>query len=152
MKKVIGNKNKLYLIETIITTLLIGTLIALNIYRIIKSEDGIVMMIVFIGLSIVCLYWLYVEVKNIYKYLKTPKDMIEIDSEFIYIYEFKNFAKIQINKVQDIKVVGVINKILAHEATLYIKDEENEYYFKLIKNVDEVKNTIEALVNGISIH
>ena len=113
MKKVIGNKNKLYLIETIITTLLIGTLIALNIYRIIKSEDGIVMMIVFIGLSIVCLYWLYVEVKNIYKYLKTPKDMIEIDSEFIYIYEFKNFAKIQINKVQDIKVVGVINKILS---------------------------------------
>ena len=152
MKKVIGNKNKLYLIETIITTLLIGTLIALNIYRIIKNEDGIVMMIVFIGLSIVCLYWLYVEVKNIYKYLKTPKDMIEIDSDFIYIYEFKNFAKIQINKVQDIKVVGVINKILAHEATLYIKDEENEYYFKLIKNVDEVKNTIEALVNGISIH
>ena len=152
MKKVIGHKNKLYLIETIITTLLIGTLIALNIYRIIENEDGIVMMIVFIGLSIVCLYWLYVEAKNIYKYLKTPKDMIEIDSEFIYIYEFKNFAKIQINKVQDIKVVGVINKILAHEATLYIKDEENEYYFKLIKDVDKVKKTLEELVNGISIH
>ena len=33
-------------------------------------------------------------VKNIYKYLKTTKDMIEIDSEFIYIYEFKNFAKL----------------------------------------------------------
>ena len=152
MKKVIGHKNKLYLIETIITALLIGTLIALNIYRIIKNEDGIVMMVVFIGLSIVCLYWLYVEVRNIYKYLKTPKDMIQVDEENIYIYEFKNYAKISINKIKEISVVGVINKILAHEATLYIKDEENEYYFKLIKDVDKVKKTLEELVNGISIH
>ena len=92
------------------------------------------------------------EIKNIYKYLKSSKDIIQEDGEFIYIYEYNNFAKISINKIKEIKVVGVVKKILAHEASLYIKDEGNEYYFKLIKDVDEVKKKLEELVNGISIY
>ena len=152
MKKVIGNKNKIYLVETIITTLLILFLIVLCIYRTVKNENGIAMMMVFIGLSIACLYWLYVELRNIYKYIKTPKNIIEADEEFIYIYEFKNFSKIKINQIKEVKVVGVVNKIFAHEATLYIKDEENEFYFKLIKKPEEVKSKLEELINGILIH
>lgn len=152
MKKVIGNKNKIYLVETIITTLLILFLIVLCIYRTVKNENGIAMMMVFIGLSIVCLYWLYVELRNIYKYIKTPKDIIKADEEYIYVYEFKNFVKIKINQIKEVKVVGVVNKILAHEATLYIKDEENEFYFKLIKKPEEVKSKLEELINGILIH
>lgn len=152
MKNVIGKKNKTYLIETIITVVLIITLILLNIYRIIENEDGFVMMVVFVGLSIVCLYWGYIEVKNIYKYLKTPTDMVKVDDEFIYIYEYKNFSKIQINKIKEIKVVGVVKKLLAHEATLYIRDEEQECYIKLLKDIEDVKKKIEDLVNGISIH
>lgn len=152
MKNVIGKKNKIYLIETLITTLLIIALIVLCIYRAIQNKNGIPMMIVCIGLSIVCLYWLYAESKNIYKYLKTPKDIIQEDGEYIYIYEFNNFAKIDINKIKDVRVVGVVNKILAHESTLYIKDEENEYYCKFIKDVENVKKNLEEIINGISIH
>lgn len=152
MKNVIGKKNKIYLIETLITTLLIIALIVLCIYRTIQNKDGIAMLMVFIGLSIICLYWLFVETKNIYKYLKSSKDIVQADGEFIYIYEFKNNAKISLNKIKEIKVVGVVNKILAHEATLYIKDEENEYFFKFIKDIEDVKQKIEELTNGILIH
>lgn len=152
MKNVIGKKNNIYLIETLITTLLIIALIVLCIYRIIQNKDGIAMLMVFIGLSIICLYWLFVETKNIYKYLKSSKDIVQTDGEFIYIYEFKNNAKISLNKIKEIKVVGVVNKILAHEATLYIKDEENEYFFKFIKDIEDVKQKIEELTNGILIH
>lgn len=152
MKNVIGKKNKIYLIETLITTLLIIALIVLCIYRTIQNKDGIAMLMVFIGLSIICLYWLFVETKNIYKYLKSSKDIVQTDGEFIYIYEFKNNAKISLNKIKEIKVVGVVNKILAHEATLYIKDEENEYFFKFIKDIEDVKQKIEELTNGILIH
>ena len=152
MKNVIGKKNNIYLIETLITTLLIIALIVLSIYRTVQNENGIAMLMVFIGLTIICLYFLFLEIKNIYKYLKSSKDIIQEDGEFIYIYEFKNFAKISINKIKEIKVVGVVKKILAHEASLYIKDEENEYYFKLIKDVEEVKTKLEELVNGISIY
>lgn len=152
MKNVIGKKNKTYLIETIIIVLLIITLILLNIYRIIENEDGFVMMVVFVGLSIVCLYWGYIEGKNIYKYLKTPTDMVKVDDEFIYIYEYKNFSKLQINKIKEIKVVGAVKKLLVHEATLYIRDEEQECYIKLLKDIEDVKKKIEDLVNGISIH
>ena len=152
MKNVIGKKNKIYLIETLITTLLIIALIVLCIYRTIQNKDGIAMLMVFIGLSIICLYWLFVETKNIYKYLESSKDIVQTDGEFIYIYEFKNNAKISLNKIKEIKVVGVVNKILAHEATLYIKDEENEYFFKFIKDIEDVKQKIEELTNGILIH
>lgn len=152
MKSVIGKKNKTYLIETIITTLLILSLIALCVYRIIRNENGITMLMVYIGLSAVCLYWLFVECKNIYKYLKTPKSIILYDEEFIYIYEFNTQSKILIKNIKEISVEGVINKLLAHEATLYIKDEENEYHVKLVKNVDEVKKQIEELIDAVLVH
>lgn len=152
MKNVIGKKNNIYLIETLITILLIISLIVLCIYRTIQNKDGIAMLMVFIGLSIVCLYWLFVEGKNIYKYLRSSKDIVQEDGVFIYIYEFKNNAVISIDKIKEIKVIGVVNKILAHEATLYIKDEENEYYCKFIKDIENVKKKIEELTNGILIH
>ena len=55
MKNVIGKKNNIYLIETLITTLLIIALIVLCIYRTIQNENGIVMLMVFIGFIIICL-------------------------------------------------------------------------------------------------
>ena len=48
--------------------------------------------------------------------------------------------------------MNVVKKLLAHEATLYIKDEENEYFIKYLKDIDNLKNQIEGLINGISIH
>ena len=56
MKNVIGKKNNIYLIETLITTLLIIALIVLCIYRTIQNENGIVMLMVFIGFIIVYFY------------------------------------------------------------------------------------------------
>ena len=84
MKNVIGKKNNIYLIETLITTLLIIALIVLCIYSAIQIENGIVMLMVFIGFIIICLYFLFLEIKNIYKYLKSSKDIVQEDGEFIW--------------------------------------------------------------------
>lgn len=152
MKKTIGKKNKVYLIETIITILLILFLIVLCVYRAIKNEFSISILIVLIGLSVVGLYWLFIELKNLFNYIKSPIDLIQIDDDYIYINEHKKTCKIQINKVKEIKVINAVNKLLAHEATLYIKDEESEYLVKYLKDVDTIKNQLEEYVNGISIH
>ena len=152
MIKTIGKKNKVYLIETVITILLILFLIVLCIYRAINNEFGIAVMMVLVGLSVVGLYWFFKEFKNLLNYLKSPNDLLQIDDDFIYINEYKKTSKIHINQIKEIKVMNVVKKLLAHEATLYIKDEENEYFIKYLKDIDNLKNQIEELINGISIH
>ena len=90
MIKTIGKKNKVYLIETIITILLILFLIVLCIYRAINNEFGIAVMMVLVGLSVVGLYWFFKEFKNLLNYLKSPINLLQIDDDYIYINEYTN--------------------------------------------------------------
>lgn len=145
MKKVIGVKDKKYLIETIITCLIICLLIVLCIYRFIENKNGIAMQIIFVGLALVGLIWLFIESKNIYKYLIMPQNLIEIDDEFIYINNSKEIIKIVINDIKEVKITSYVNKILSHESTLTIKDELNEYNIKYLKDVKDVESALKEL-------
>ncbi|MBQ4570741.1 MAG: hypothetical protein IJB21_03500 [Bacilli bacterium] len=145
MKKIIGVKDKRYLIETIITCLIICLLIGLCIYRFIENKNGISMQIVFAGLAVVGVVWLFIESKNAYKYLIMPHNLIEIDDEFIYINNSKDSIKISIKDIKEVKITSYVNKILSHESILTIKDELNEYNIKYLKDVKEVENLLKEL-------
>ena len=77
MKKTIGFKNKKYLVETIITSLLILFLVCLCAYKLIQGCSRIINCIIYAGLVLVGLYWLVVEIINAIKYLKT--DLVSVE-------------------------------------------------------------------------
>mgnify|MGYP003292221549 CR=1 FL=1 len=45
---------------------------------------------------------------NIYKYLIVPQNLIEIDDEFIYIYNQKDTIKIVKNDIKEVKITTLI--------------------------------------------
>lgn len=145
MKKVIGIKDKRYLIETIITCLIICLLIGLCIFRFIENKNGLSMQVVYIGLAVVGLIWLVIESKNIYKYLVMPQNLIEIDNEYIYINTHSETIKIDIKNIKEVKITSYVNKILSHESMLTIKDELNEYNIRYLKDVKEVESVLKVL-------
>lgn len=145
MKKVIGIKDKRYLIETIITCLIICLLIGLCIFRFIENKNGLSMQVVYIGLAVVGLIWLVIESKNIYKYLVMPQKLIEIDNEYIYINTHNETIKIDIKNIKEVKITSYVNKILSHESMLTIKDELNEYNIRYLKDVKEVESVLKVL-------
>lgn len=145
MKKVIGIKDKRYIIETIITCLIILALIILCVYRFIENKNGISMQMVFAGLAIVGIVWLIIEIKNIYKYLKEPVKLIEIDEEFIYINKGTETISLYIKNILEVKITSYVNKLLSHESTLTIKDELNEYNIKYLKDVKDVERKLKDL-------
>lgn len=145
MKKVIGIKDKRYLIETIITCLIICLLIGLCIFRFIEYKNGLSMQVVYIGLAVVGLIWLVIESKNIYKYLVMPQNLIEIDNEYIYINTHNETIKIDIKNIKEVKITSYVNKILSHESMLTIKDELNEYNIRYLKDVKEVESVLKVL-------
>lgn len=145
MKKVIGVKDKKYLIETIITCLIIVALIVLCIYRFIENKNGIAMQMVFIGLVVVGVIWLFIEGKNAYKYLVEPTNLIELDDEFIYINNNEESIKLSIKDIKEVKLTSYVNKILSHESILTIKDEIKEYNIKYLKDVKEVEKELKEL-------
>ena len=145
MKKVIGIKDKRYLIETIITCLIICLLIGLCIFRFIENKNGLSMQVVYIGLAVVGLIWLVIESKNIYKYSVMPQNLIEIDNEYIYINTHSETIKIDIKNIKEVKITSYVNKILSHESMLTIKDELNEYNIRYLKDVKEVESVLKVL-------
>jgi hypothetical protein len=146
MKKTIGFKNKKYLVETIITSLLILFLVCLCAYKLIQGCSRIINCIIYAGLVLVGLYWLVVEIINAIKYLKTPNELIAIDDFNIYIYYHKETVKIPFLNIIEIETKEVVKQLLSSEGKIVFKTKDKEYQVNYIKNLEEVKNKLQRII------
>lgn len=146
MKKTIGFKNKKYLVETIITSLLILFLVGLCIYKLTEGCARIINCIIYAGLAVVGLYWLVVEIINAIKYLKTPSELIALDEYYIYIYYHKETVKIPFTNITEIETKEVVKQLLSSEGKIVFKTKDKEYSVNYIKNLEEVKNELQGII------
>jgi hypothetical protein len=145
MKKVIANKNKNCIIETIITLCLIILLITICIINAIKNIHGISMEIVYIGFSIVLLYWVYKEIITLKMQIKLPNELITLETNQLHIYTDKK-ETINIEDIISIEKGVVIKKLLANEASLVIKTNNSTYKVIYIKDIDKVIESLDSII------
>jgi hypothetical protein len=145
MKKVIAHKNKNCIIETIITLCLIILLITICIINAIKNIHGISMEIVYIGFSIVLLYWVYKEIITLNMQIKLPNELITLETNQLHIYTDKN-ETINIEDIISIEKDVVIKKLLANEASLLIKTNNSIYKVIYTKDIDKVIESLDSII------
>ena len=146
MKKTIGFKNKKYLVETIITTILILFLVGLCIYKLLEGCSKIINCVIYIGLAAIGTYWLVVEIVNAIKYIKTPNELIALDEFNIYIYYYKETIKIPLSNIIEIETKEVVKQLLSSEGKIVFKTKDKEYQVNYIKNLEEVKNKLQRII------
>lgn len=145
MKKVIAHKNINCIIETIITLCLIILLITICIINAIKNIHGISMEIVYIGFSIVLVYWVYKEIITLNMQIKLPNELITLETNQLHIYTDKK-ETINIEDIISIEKDVVIKKLLANEASLLIKTNNSIYKVIYIKDIDKVIESLDSII------
>lgn len=145
MKKVIAEKNKKCILETIITILLMIVLIAICVINAIKNIHGISMEIVYIGLSIILLYWVYKEILTLKMQINLPNELITVENNQLHIYSDKEII-LNIEDVISIEKDVVIKKILANEASLLVKTNDSSYKVIYIKDIEKVIEELSSII------
>lgn len=137
MKQQIAIKDNKCITDSVITLLLILILLSLCVFNAIRNIHGISMEIVYIGFSLVLVFWFIKELKTLIMQIKLPNELISIDNEHLYIYTDKENI-VNINDVTEIKQGVVIRKLLANEASLIINTKNNSYKVIYIKDIEKV--------------
>ena len=145
MKKVIAEKNKKCILETIITILLMIVLISICVINAIKNIHGISMQIVYIGLSIILLYWVYKEIITLKMQINLPNELITAENNQLHIYSDKEII-LNIEDVISIEKDVVIKKILANEASLLVKTNDSSYKVIYIKDIEKVIEELSSII------
>lgn len=145
MKKVIAEKNKKCILETIITILLMIVLIAICVINAIKNIHGISMEIVYIGLSIILLYWVYKEIITLKMQINLPNELIKVENNQLHIYSDKEII-LNIADVISIEKDVVIKKLLANEASLLVKTNDSSYKVIYIKDIEKVIEELSSII------
>ena len=145
MKKVIAEKNKKCILETIITILLMIVLISICVINAIKNIHGISMEIVYIGLSIILLYWVYKEIITLKMQINLPNELITAENNQLHIYSDKEII-LNIEDVISIEKDVVIKKILANEASLLVKTNDSSYKVIYIKDIEKVIEELSSII------
>ena len=141
MKEQIAIKDNKCITDSIVTLLLIFILFSLCVFNAIRNIHGISMEIVYIGFSLVLIFWFIKELKTLIMQIKMPNELISIDNEHLYIYTDKENI-LSINDVIEVKKGVVIKKLLANEASLIINTENDSYKVIYIKDIEKVIETL----------
>jgi hypothetical protein len=103
------------------------------------------MEIVYIGFSIVLLYWVYKEIITLKMQIKLPNELITLETNQLHIYTDKK-ETINIEDIISIEKDVVIKKLLANEASLLIKTNNSIYKVIYIKDIDKVIESLDSII------